>query len=83
MSKVWALQDAKNRLSEVVEHAVSEGPQTITRRGKEIVVVLSIRDFRRLAASSDDLVTFFRQSPLAGVELDLERNRDYGRKVEL
>lgn len=83
MGKIWALQDAKNRFSEVVERAAREGPQTITRRGKDTAVVVSIEDFQRLAAPTGDLVTFFRKSPLASEELDLERRDDYGRKIEL
>ena len=83
MKRVWALQDAKNKLSEVVDRSIEEGPQTITRRGRESAVVLSIKDFKRLTEPKGSLVGFFRDSPLAGVELDLERADDYGRKVEL
>lgn len=83
MNRVWALQDAKNKLSEVVDRSIEEGPQVITRRGRESAVVLSVKDFNRLTGPKGSLVSFFRSSPLAGVELDLERARDYGRKVEL
>lgn len=83
MNKVWALQDAKNRLSEVVNSAVREGPQTITRRGKETAVVVSIEDFRQLTTSPGSLVSFFRNSPLAGSDVELERSTDYGREVDL
>ena len=37
----WQLQEAKSRLSQVVDHALREGPQTITLRGKPAVVVVS------------------------------------------
>jgi len=80
---VWALQDAKNRFSEVVDRAIEEGPQTITRRGRETAVVLSVSDYRELTKPDGDLVSFLRKSPLVGVDLDLERVADYGRKVEL
>ena len=83
MSASWALQDAKNRLSEVVNNAVREGPQTITRRGKETAVVISMEDFRQLTTSPGSLVSFFRKSPLTGVGLALERNQDDGREVIL
>jgi prevent-host-death family protein len=79
----WTLQDAKNRFSEVVEHALNEGPQTITRRGKETAVLLSVGVFRALSAGKGDLVRFFRQSPLADADIDLDRRRDYGREVGL
>ena len=83
MKTIWALQDAKNRFSELVDHAVQDGPQIVTRRGKETVVVLSVQDFQKLAAAQGSLVTFFRQSPLLGADLDLTREVDYGREIEL
>ena len=83
MSGTWKLQDAKNRFSEVVKEALRAGPQIVTRRGKETAVVLSVEEYRRLARPEVGLVEFLRSSPLAEVELDLERGRDTGREVEL
>lgn len=83
MRPSWQLQEAKNRLSAVVDEAIRSGPQTITRHGKEAVVVLSMKDFQRLAARKTGLIEFFRHSPLRGVDLDLERSRDAGREIEL
>lgn len=80
----WQLQDAKNRLSEVVRKAADEGPQTITLRGRDAVVVVAAEEFARLARpAGDGLVDFLRNSPLAGLELDVERGGDTGRLVEL
>ena len=45
----WQLQEAKNAFSEVVNRALTEGAQTITRHGKDVVVVLSQEEFRKLA----------------------------------
>ena len=81
--QTWQLQHAKNRLSEVVDQVLTHGPQMITRRGIDTVVVLSVEDYRRLRTPKTDLVEFFRSSPLTEVELDLERSRDTGREVEL
>lgn len=75
MKRAWQLQDAKNRLSEVVDLAITEGPQVLTRRGREAAVVVSVDDFKRLTRPKDSLVSFLRKSPLVGVELDLERRR--------
>lgn len=83
MQRAWALQDAKNRFSELVDQAVREGPQIVTRRGKETVVVLSVQEFRKLTAPQDSLVSFFRHSPLVGAELELTRDADTGREVVL
>jgi len=77
----WKLQDAKNRFSEVVEKALKEGPQVVTRRGREAVVVVSADQYARLIRRKVGLVDFFRRSPLSGI--DVERSKDAGRKVEL
>ncbi len=80
---VWQLQEAKNRFSEVVNKALSEGPQTVTRHGEEVVVVLSKAEYNRLKKSQLSLVEFFRQSPLVGIQLDLERDQSLPREFNL
>ena len=72
--RVWQLQEAKNKLSEVVDEAQNHGPQIITRRGVEAAIVLSYDDYRKLTLAQQQLSDFFRQSPLVGVELDLSRD---------
>jgi prevent-host-death family protein len=82
----WQIQSAKARFSEVFRRARSEGPQRITRQGKEGVVMVAEEQYDRLVGKSHqpkNLVQFFRQSPLVGVELDLERDRDPGRDTDL
>lgn len=82
----WQLQTAKACFSDLFRRARSEGPQWVTRQGKEAVVVLRAEEFERLTARSKQpgsLVEFFAKSPLAKVNLDLEREPDYGRPVEL
>jgi len=86
MSTSWALQDAKGRFSEVVERARRVGPQTVTRRGMEAVVVVSIEQFRQLTRREghEDLISFLGDSPLRDLEPQwLERDRDTGREVRL
>lgn len=82
MLESWQLQDAKNRFSEVVEKAVKTGPQIVTKRGIETVVIMSVEEYRRLTRPQAGLVDFFKHSPLHGIELDLERNKDLPREVE-
>lgn len=74
MSRVWQLQDAKSKFSEVVKEAIKEGPQVITRRGVETAVILSYADYQKMILSQQKLSEFFRQSPLVGVDLDLSRD---------
>ncbi len=83
MKNQWPLQEAKNRLSFVVEQAATSGPQTITVRGREKVVLLAAEEYRRLTRPSTSLTDFFRQSPLYGLDIDIERASDTGRDIEL
>jgi prevent-host-death family protein len=80
----WQLQEAKNRLSEVVRKAREEGPQTITLHGDDAVVVVDADEYHKLTHKPrGSLVEFFRKSPLAEVKLDISRSRDTGRNVDL
>ena len=82
----WQIQTAKARFSEVFRLARNEGPQRITRQGKEGVVMISDEQYDRLMVKSHQpksIVEFFRASPLVGVDLDLERDKDTGRPIEL
>ena len=83
MKTEWALQDAKNRFSEVVEETLHKGPQWITRRGQDVVVVVSAIEYRKMKKKRGSLVEFFRESPIFGQELDLRRSKETARKVEL
>ena len=83
---VWQVQTAKARFSEVFRLARTAGPQRITRQGKEGVVMISDEQYEQLKLKSrqpKSLVQFFRESPLAGVELNLERDQDSGRDIEI
>ena len=78
MSTAWQLQDAKNRFSEVVEEALHSGPQTVTRRGEPVVVVVAIDTWRRVAGPVPSLKSFLRSAPLEGVDL----SRDGGERPD-
>jgi prevent-host-death family protein len=73
MAHTWQLQEAKNRFSRVVENALNDGPQIITRRGVEVAIVLSYAEYQKMLATRQRLSDFFRESPLAGIDLDLSR----------
>lgn len=79
MAKTWQLHDAKNRFSLLVRQAIEDGPQTVTRRGRPAVVILSVQDYARLAEPRADLVDFLLAAPLRG--LDLSRDPDPEREV--
>lgn len=79
---VWQLQTAKQKFSELVERALSEGPQVVTRRGREVVVVLEVGEYRRLRGGEPDFKRFLREGP-DFEQLDLTRQDDRARGVEL
>jgi prevent-host-death family protein len=79
----WSLQDAKNQFSELVRRVLSEGPQLVTRSGQDAVVVMAATEYERLMVTPRSLVDFLHASPLADVQIDLNRPRDSGRPIEL
>ena len=84
VKNTWALQDAKNGFSRVVENALTNGPQTVTKHGKETVIIISVDDYRKTSEShSGSLFNFFQTSPLKGIKLDTKRSKETGREVDL
>ena len=80
----WPLQDAKNRFSELIENAITKGPQRVTRRGEPVAVVIAEKEYEKLVGrKSKSLLEFFRSSPLAEAVLDLQRSRDEAREIAL
>ncbi|GAB4190773.1 MAG: hypothetical protein OHK0022_03860 [Roseiflexaceae bacterium] len=83
MMRVWQLQDAAGKVSEIVEAALSDGPQLVTRDGGDTVIVLSYAEYQQLL-NQQTLSAHFRTSPLAKAALDLRRNTDASyREIEL
>jgi prevent-host-death family protein len=81
MKKHWALQDAKNQFSQVVELAQTEGPQTVTRHGEPVAVIVSANEFKRMARPTETIVEFY--APLRNSGIKLERNRDLPRRLKV
>jgi len=79
MIQIWQVQEAKNKFSRVIDNAINSGPQIITRRGTEVAIVLSYVEYKRMVASRQRLSEFFRESPLAGTDLDLTRDKSAAR----
>jgi prevent-host-death family protein len=82
----WQIQEAKNRLSEVVDLALTEGPQLLTRHGKEVVVMISKKEFdqrRRSRGPRGTILPFLRSLSFARAKLDLKRSTDTDRPLDL
>ena len=80
----WQVQEAKQKFSTVVQKAIDEGPQVVTRHGKEVVVVLSKEEYDKLSGNGEvmDFKEFLRSGPDMS-DLDLERRKDFARGIEL
>jgi antitoxin Phd len=76
----WRLADAKNRFSELVTRALSEGPQRV-RRHKDAVVVMAERDYEKLAGKRPSFKQFLTAAGPSLEGLDLTRDRSPLRKV--
>jgi prevent-host-death family protein len=79
----WQLQNAKNKFSNLVDKAQHNGPQIVTKHGKDAVVVLSIDEYKKLIKPKTNLLKFFQNSPLSKINLDIKRNKDLPRDIEL
>lgn len=79
----WNVAEAKARFSELIDAAEQAGPQTIRRRGREVVVVVPIDEWHRKATRSGSLAQFLAESPLRDSGLEAERVSGTRRDVEL
>ena len=80
----WSLQDAKNKFSQVVELATTQGrPQFITKRGKNSAVLLSYEDYARLVRPRQTLLDSLLPDEPIGDDLDIQRASDFGRELPL
>jgi prevent-host-death family protein len=83
MKDQWSLKEAKNRFNEMVQRALDHGPQIITRRGIQTAVIMSVEDYQQIAKPKMNIVDIFHKSPLKGIEIDLTRDKDSGREIDL
>lgn len=74
----WQVEEAKTHFSELIDRALTEGPQTIARHGAECAVLLSIKDYRALEALKPDFKAHLLGGPKVD-EFDVPRDRDVGR----
>lgn len=80
-SPLWKVQQAKARFSELLDRTLKEGPQTVTRHGRAVAVILPVEEYRRLRRRGKGLKALLAAAPLEGVKI--VRSRDPGRSVKL
>lgn len=78
---VWQLQEAKAKLTQLIKDAKQE-PQIISKHGVNEVVVMSMKEYRESFEKKEDIMSFFRNSPLYGVDLDLTRDKSPMREID-
>ncbi len=81
--QVWSVAEAKAKFSEMIERAISEGPQTITRKGRTAAVVVGADEWQRKTRRVGNLAEFFAASPLRGSGLKVRRLKKHPRKISL
>lgn len=80
----WQLYEAKQKFSEVVDLAISDGPQIVTRNGKEVVAIISIEEHRKRMEPKVSFTEFLLAGPYIEFEdSDFERSREMPREIEL
>ncbi len=82
-SKTWSIADAKAHFSEVFDLALTDGPQTITRRGKPAVVMVAADEWERGAKPEESFVEFLNNAPLRDSGLVIEREKGGFRELDL
>jgi antitoxin Phd len=79
----WQVQEAKQRFSEVLRRAKTEGPQIVTKHGRDVAVVVDIDEYHRLTAPPMDFREFLLSIPKGDDgAFDVERTRDPEREID-
>lgn len=81
--QTWQMQEAKAKFSELIKNVVNKEPQLISVRGKPTVVVISFDKYKNLTSHKMNFVELMRNSPLVGVEINIERAVDKEREINL
>ena len=82
-TRAWAVAKAKANLSAVIDRALSDGPQTITRNGRNAVIVVSAKEWQRKTKRDGNLAEFFASSPLRGSCVRIKRSNAKSRETSL
>jgi antitoxin Phd len=80
--RTWKLQEDKSRFSEVIDRALTEGPQLVTKRGSDTVVILALEDYRRLVGDAPNLIDHLL-SARRGEALSITRSKEPIRDLDL
>jgi prevent-host-death family protein len=79
----WTVAEAKAKFSEIIERALAEGPQTITKRGRTAAIVVGAEEWERKTKRAGNLAEFFAASPLRESGLTVRRRKTQPHKINL
>ena len=79
----WTVAEAKAKLSEVIDQALSQGPQIVTRSGRKAVVIVAAEEWDRKTRRKGNLAEFFATSPLRESDLKVQRSKGTLRRTDL
>lgn len=80
---IWQIQEAKAKLSQLIEDTKKKGYQIITKNGEPIAVMLSKEEFDRVTKPTTSFLEFFKKAPHPEVELDIQRAQDLPRDLDI
>lgn len=81
---IWKLQDAKAQFSKVIRDAIANGPQYITRRGEDAVVILSVEEYEKLQGHQPSMAEYLLNVPrIEEEDFEFERIHDEVRDLDL
>jgi antitoxin Phd len=83
LKNIWQVQDAKSKFSELVDQALANGVQIITRRGKKTAALLPYDDYVQLTKQQGNLAEFLLASPLSGAKVNVKRDKSLPRIIDL
>ncbi|MBN1878479.1 type II toxin-antitoxin system Phd/YefM family antitoxin [bacterium] len=83
MESTWKLQDAKAKFSQLVDDALKKGPQLVTRRGHDAVVVVSVDQYNQLLSPKPAFKEFLLNCPKIDDDIEFDRQKDCPRSIEL
>ncbi|HSX12347.1 MAG TPA: type II toxin-antitoxin system Phd/YefM family antitoxin [Rhabdochlamydiaceae bacterium] len=77
------MQEAKARFSELINEVERDGYHTITKNGHPVAMIISKKEFEKMKMPKNSLLDFFREAPLPDLDIDIKRNKDRGRDINL
>jgi len=83
MNTIWTHEEAKNSFDSLMEEALAQHAQIIELKNQQKVIVISLENYKKTLKPKNTLVDFFKKSPLYDLPLNLERDKDTGRTIEL